>query len=98
MKRLFQIFCWLTLYVDACLLLGNYLTGSWGNTSVRSVISTGSMEVTSAMPGGAAFIGVIAIWTGLLAGCALWHLGREMPKAHAASASLSRSSSTRRIE
>jgi hypothetical protein len=67
MRKIAQILMCLTLWCDLCLMLGVVLTGHHGKTTVSALIRVGDFSVDSNSPGGAAFIVVIAAWTGALA-------------------------------
>ena len=72
LRNALRIFCWMTLFVDACLLLGCITTGWFGDGYPHAQIQIGSFQVSSLMPGGAAFISFISVWTGVLSYACLW--------------------------
>jgi hypothetical protein len=67
-----RVICWMTLYVDACLLLGCITTGWFGNGNPHAQIEIGGLQVSSLMPGGTGFISFISVWTGVLSYACLW--------------------------
>jgi hypothetical protein len=67
MQSLLKAICWLTLVGDSVLLTCAVLTGCFGNGYPYAEMRVGSFKVTSLMPGGAAFLSFIAVWTGILA-------------------------------
>jgi hypothetical protein len=74
MKTLLKLYCWCMLFGDAVLISFSALTGCLGNGYPYARIHVGSFEVTSRMPGGAAFLIAIGFHTGVLAGAVLWLL------------------------
>lgn len=72
LRNAVRIVCWMTLFVDACLLLSCITTGWFGNGYPHAQIQFGSFQVSSLMPGGAAFISFISVWTGVLSYACLW--------------------------
>ena len=67
MKIIALALIWLTLWVDLCLMLGVFFTGSYGHAKIMAQIAVGSCSVDSHTPDGARFIMLIAGWTALLA-------------------------------
>jgi hypothetical protein len=67
MKKLALALIAFTLWVDVCLMVGVFFTGTYGHAKIVAQITVGSCSVDSQTPGGAAFIMFIAVWTALLA-------------------------------
>ncbi|MBW8780381.1 MAG: hypothetical protein JF599_00625 [Verrucomicrobia bacterium] len=74
--------CWLTLWVDACLLLGVLFTHTDATHSVSASMAFGAFTVSSLDRGGSFFILAIAAWTAVLAIFAL-RRDSERKKKHA---------------
>jgi hypothetical protein len=77
MQAILKLVCWLTLFVDAVLVICSALTGWFGNGYPYAQIHIGAFRVTSLMPGGAVFITFIAAWTGILAFAVLYWMKKK---------------------
>jgi hypothetical protein len=82
MRKFSRLVCWLTLWVDVCLIAGVIFTERSAGHRISAEISFGA-KVSSFDKGGSIFILVIAVWTAFLAICALRSDHGKKKDAHA---------------